>query len=233
MFSWGVRGGFGARGHAAPDVEIPVADSIYTAPGWRVIGDDHYTAVPPVDCPADPGVTRAIRQFWPDAVPIWRKQRYLPPGERSVEVVVSHHGIATYQAHPKAMRRLFHVEMPAGAKGPAPNQLEAIFEHPNYADIGGPGLFLPWDNRLYMCVRGNYRDDNTSTADVFERALTAQEERQKRERKARDDDFAYRRKHLEKRIAATLEALTERDFREYQARCRAPRERKVMVFQGQ
>lgn len=215
-----------------PAYEMPVADSPYTAPGYRILGDDFYTCVKPADCPDDPGVTRAIRMFWPDAIPIWRKQRYLPPGERSTEIVATHHGIATYVAHPKSSRRLFHVEMPANAKHPQPNQLECIFERPNLAEMGGPGEFLPWNNQVLLCVRGNYRSDMVSSAEVFEKMAARQRAQYDRAKKSADEDFAYRRRTMEKRIQKTLETLTERDFREYQEQCKAPYVAKPIIFMG-
>jgi hypothetical protein len=122
--------------------------------------------------------------------------------------------------------------MPAGAKFPQPNQLECIFEHPNFAELGGPGFFLPWDNNLYLCVRGNFRDDMTSSASVFQKVAKRQKEEYDLAQKQRADEFAYRRKHLEARIAATLETLTERDFREYVAKQKAGRPKTPRVFLG-
>lgn len=216
-----------------PALTYEPADTIANAPGWRIIGDDFYTCVPPVDLPADPGVTKAIQAFCPNAIPIWRKQLYLPPGEQTRTVLSVHHGIATYVESPRQMTRLFHVEMPANATHRQPNQLEMIFERPNPSDIGAPGVFLPWTNLVYLYLRANYRDDMTSNVSIMDAIIRKAADDKARSKKSHDDELAYRQRRMEKRINRIFERMPANAWDQYVAALRSPRERKrPYVFMG-
>jgi hypothetical protein len=221
------------KADSLPALSYTPADTIANAPGWRIIGQDFYTCIPPVDLPADSGVTRAIRAFCPNAIPIWRKQLYLPPGEQTRTVLSVHHGIATYVETPRLSRRLFHVEMPAHADHPTPNQLEMVFERPDPSDIGAPGLFLPWNNQVYLYLRANYRDDMTSNSSILDVIIRRSAENKERARKSHEAEEEYRQRNLQKRLDRIFENMPSDAYKQYVAAMRSPRERKrPYVFMG-
>lgn len=216
-----------------PALQWDPSDSIANAPGWRIIGDDFFTCIPPVDACADPAITRLIRSISPEAIPIWRKQLYLPPGEQTRTILAVHHGIATYVSNPRGMRRLFHVEMPAHAKHPRPNQLECIFERNNPTDFGAPGIFLPWDARVYRYLRANYRNDMVSQASILDQILRKKEEERAAARRRDADNLAYRQRGMEQRIARIFENMPSDAWARYQAELRSPRKRsRAYAFMG-
>lgn len=228
-----VPGWLRKKADALPALSYTPADTIASAPGWRIVQDDFYTCIAPADLPADPGVTRAIQAFCPNAIPIWRKQLYLPPGEQTRTILSVHHGIATYVPTAKVGRRLFHVEMPANAKHPQPNQLEMIFERTDPTDFGAPGIFLPWDNRVFLYLRANYRDDMTSTVDILDQIIRRKEEEKEKARKRSADDLSYRQKHMEKRLQRIFENMPSDAWEQYQAQLQSPcKPKRPYVFMG-
>lgn len=171
--------------------------------GFRQIGDDHYTCVAPPGFEKDPAVTRAIQEFDPGLIPIWRVQRWQFPGADSVHLTV-HHGIGRYYPNPRQLRLRFHVTMPQGAEYPAPNFLDAIFEDtesPSYK-VGGPGEFMPWDWSIYRWCRAQF---DRITKEKYLRLVELHRERMEKERKAFEEELEYRKRQVEPWILKQLE----------------------------
>ncbi len=178
------------NGVEKPQLQYAVADSIHTAPGWRILCDkwgesDFYTCIPPVDRPMDPVWVKEVHAFDPSAIFLWRKQLYLPPGE-VLPVMVCHNAMGRYVACPRRELQLFHVEMPPGAKHPPPNELLWVWE--KFDDClmheGGPGAYMPWDGDIVRYLRRDFivmtpanEIDRTLTRRRAEKKLRLQKEK--------------------------------------------------------
>lgn len=171
---------------AGQQLRYTVADSIHTAPGWRILCDsggvsDFHTCVEPVDRPMDPVWRREVHSFDPTAIFLWRKQLYLPPGQTQ-PVMVCHNALGRYVPVPNRELQLFYVEMPESAKHPRPNELLWVWE--KFDDClmyeGGPGAYMPWDGEIVRYLRA---DHNVMTP-VNELARTIA--RRRAERKLRE-----------------------------------------------
>lgn len=200
-------------------IEIgPPADSIWTAPGWRLWGKESWTCVPPVDMPIDPVVLRAIHEFDPGAIPIWRKRRYLPPGDTQ-PVLFTHYAIGRHVRDPKGDRRLFHVEMPRNATHPAPNLLEFVLQirGTRMMHHGGPGDHLPFGMGLYHALRDKFLANKTALQLADEQIALddAERERIERENKAEEE---RRQAILAKRLTPIFEKVTRQDYLKHVAK---------------
>jgi hypothetical protein len=205
-----------------------IPDTVHTAPGWRVLGDDFFTCVQPVGGPIhDPAVVAAIHGFDPGAIPMWRKQRYLPP--RSTQaVLVSHLAFGRHVRFPRRQLALFNVEMPPGQRQhPVPNELLMIWEFfdATYWYEGGPGAVFPSDMRQFRYMRADYLKGDKKGGDRFaEREAQSLAARERaRESSARENE--HKQRHLDAYVARQLDMPgdTVRAFREYRARNRAMR----------
>lgn len=181
-------------------------------PPFQRLADDRYTCVPPPGFEKDPAVTEAIHQFDPQAIPLWRIQRWRTPAAYEINVV--HHGLGRY--FPVRRRKLqeFHVEMPMDARGPAPNFLDVIFEDDSTLQYkqGGPAAYAPWDWSVYAFCRFQY---DKSTVEAWLKRAAAKQERLKRERDASDAELEYRKKQIEPFLLKKAEELTEYDWKQY------------------
>lgn len=199
-------------------VDYGVSDSFANAPGYRLVGDDFYTCVPPSDRPVDPVVLRMIHTFDPGLIPIWRKQLYLPTGAQR-PILVTHHGIARHVRDPKGDRRLFHVEMPSNAKHPQPNLLEAILEEEDELMLhhGGPGKFQRFDMWLYKMLRRQFNVTKSPT-EIIAAIMKRKDAVRDAARKAFREEHEYRKRHLDAYVAARIDKIGPADFRDYVAR---------------
>lgn len=175
------------------------------------VGEDLYSCVAPPGFEKDPAVTRAIQEFDPGALPIWRIQRWAFPGADSVHLVV-HHGIGRYYPFPRQLRRRFYVRMPVGAEYPAPNFLDAIFEDtesPSYR-MGGPGEYMPWDWSVYRWCR---RQFDRITKEKYLELIERHRERMEEFRRKFEEEVEYRKKQIEPWILKQLdERVADQDW---------------------
>lgn len=213
------------------------ADSPHTAPGYRIVGDDFYTCIEPSGGPhVDPAVLRAIHEFDPSAVPVWRKQTYLPPGRMGEEhlLKVSHVGIARYKADRRSATE-FHPEMPEGADFKRPNVLEFIWEDDAPAlKNGGPGTVLPFDWGLYRYMRSRFNRNVTNKV-MVKAWLDRTRERHEREARQSKEELAYRQNHLERSLRKTFESVTPEELMRSYLELRQQRrlrQAKTYVFRG-
>lgn len=223
---------FGAA--PAANLGYEVADSPHTAPGWRVVGEDFYTCVEPVQCPLDPKWVRQVHEFDPGAVFMWRKQQYLPPGAAQ-PVTVTHNALGRYVPTPRRELQLFYVEMPDRPTHQKPNELVIVWERFDdcYFQEGGPGAFMPWSDTLTDYLRRDYLKDYKTVQEVHEgrrdRHLALLETRARLNddrKRAWDDLNAWCARQLDK------PGDTRAGFLDYMRKTAAPREAKPMVFLG-
>lgn len=196
----------------------PQADSIWTVPGWRRWGKPFYTCVPPVDMPIDPVVLRAVHEFDPGAIPMWRKQRYLPPDSKT-PVTFTHFAIGRHVRDPKGERRVFHVEMPRNAKHPIPNLLEYILQirGTRMMHHGGPGDFLPFGMGLYHALRHQFLASKTA-AQVADEKIAKDEDDAARDEKQKKAEEDRRKRILDKRLTPIFERVTTADYMKHWAK---------------
>lgn len=159
--------------HPLASRPMPAARITMGAPRpWRLVGHDHYTLIEPVQGPyVDPSALKSIREFYPDAVPIWRKQAWsCPDGHVRVFVCA---GLGRFNPSPQRIRHDMHVEVPAGYDGPVPNQLEFWWR---IQQDGKPDVGLPFDLLLAASAREAY---DTRTAEEHRREVTERSEAEK------------------------------------------------------
>lgn len=188
-----------------------IPDSIATASGYRHIGDDFYTLVPPVGGPIhDTAVVRAIQAFDPGAIPIWRKQIYLPPNSKSSEMF-THLAFGRRVRFPHRALALFNVERPIGYRGEVPNELLIVWEFfdNRYTYEGGPGGVFPSDMRQFRFMRADYmRGDQKGPERMAERAAQVAKWREDLV-KGREDEIRYRQRHLDDYVSRKLDYSAE------------------------
>jgi hypothetical protein len=222
-----------AWARAATPVGYDVADSIHTAPGWRVIGEDFYTCVEPADCPLDPLFRRQVHEFDPDAVFLWRKQQYLPPGGTQ-PVTYTHNALARKVSHPRRELRLFYVEMPQNASHPRPNELVIVWEKVDARLMhdGGPGAYMPWSGQLVDYLRRDFLRLKTPKEVSAERKVRHEARLEREERSKVDRNLAW--DDLNRWCARQLDKPgdTNRALVEYMRKAAQPRERKPFVYVG-
>jgi hypothetical protein len=183
--------------------------------GWRLVGEDQYTCVPPVGYEKDPAVTAAIHTFDPGVIPIWRIQNWIAPGEEAPKQYV-HHGFSRYYPHPRRLRRGFVCPVPAGHRGETPNFLDFILEDQETLDFrrGGPGGFVPWDWATYTWARRQF--DRISVA-LWLKALEIRKERDAKIRAAHEEELAYRKAQIEPYLIRKMEGASTPEWEKYQA----------------
>jgi len=182
-------------------------------PAFQRLADDRYTCVAPPGFEKDPAVTKAIHEFDPGAIPLWRVQLWrLPTGP---EVIVVHHGIGRYFPVPRYFRkRPLRVEMPLGARGPAPNALDKILEDDSTLQYkqGGPGDYQPWDWSIYAWCRFQY--DKTTLESWLKRA-ERKAARLEHEREVAEAELEYRKKQIEPWLVKKAEQITPYEWKQY------------------
>lgn len=210
-----------------------MADSIHTAPGWRIIDEDFYTCVRPADCPPDPVFERIVHEFDPGAIFMWRKQRYLPPGATQA-VTVTHQAVGRYNPSPNRDYPLFHVEMPMHAKHARPNELVFVWERFDTCLMqeGGPGAYMPWDGSIVNWLRSDYNVVKSSR-DILKIIATRRAavlRKKQNERIEFEREWAEFNRWMQKmldRPGDTAEA-----YRQYEVMRKSKRGTKPYVFQG-
>ena len=194
-------------------------------PMYERLADDRYTCVAPPGFEKDPAVTKAIREFDPNAIPIWRIQRWRTPDHYELNVV--HHEIGRYFPCPRYLRaRPLRVEMPMDARGPAPNVLDKVFEDDSTLQYkqGGPGGYQPWDWSAYAWCRFQY---DKTTVEAWLRRTEARRAREKRELEALEAELEYRKKQIEPFLQRKAEELTPTDWKQYLEAVWGPRSNRV------
>lgn len=204
-------------------ISYKVADTPWTAPGYRLVGKDSYTCVPPTDRTVDKAVLKAVHDFAPDLIPLWRKQQYIPPGGTQ-PFTVSHLCLGRYIKDPRNRLHIPYVEMPAGARHPMPNVLERVFEDKEDLTVlhhGGPGRDLPFD----MAAVRELRATDSFADNRPQHVIDEENDRNRIEAEIKRleffvDQWEYRQKHIDKFVQKQLDAPgdTFRAWQEYRRR---------------
>jgi hypothetical protein len=181
---------------------------------WEQAGEDHYTCVAPANFPADPAVTAALHEFDPGAIIMWRVQQWKVPGHAALRTI-AHVGIGRCYPDPRYARAGFFVEMPQGAKHPAPNYLDRFFEGDPIAP-NGPGEVLPWDwGALAFCTRKWLRE--RLTVERFDAAIVRRKAREAKMRADHQAQIEYVKSWIEPWILRKIESsVSDGDWAEYQ-----------------
>jgi hypothetical protein len=195
--------------------------------GYFQIARDEYTCVPVPGYEKDPAVTRAIREFDPGAVPMWRIQMWRFPGStRPVRVV--NHVIGRYLPVQRYLKRPFSVAVPADWRGPVPNMLDHVLEDDSIEQYkrGGPGGYVPWDWSLYRWCRWMY---DRITVDFWLKASERHRARVERERAAAMAELEYRKKQIEPYLMRKAGEISDYTAKQY---LRIQREREEAIRAG-
>lgn len=210
---------------ALPRLSYRQADSFHTAPGWREM-DVSYSCIPDPVYPWDPVVMRAIREFAPDAVPMWVHWVFMSPSETGnpEAVVFGRHALGRRIRNQASELEPFRCAMPTmpcqGLTFERPNRIWFIHEgSPNPEHPSLPGTFLPFD--------GSILDRAKKSAIGFrmtEKEFIAhlKEEFIEKERRAKDlrkrqlqEDLEYRQRDFEKYARRHVENISDVEADEY------------------
>lgn len=201
-----------ALARSLPSYNIPLANSPYTAPGWRLLQTSTY-CYKDVMHPWDPSVLRSIREFEPTAFPItmrstWQK---MDRGNPQDPLTIVRHVVARGVRDPVIAAHRFRCEMPIHpepglftsipniyCKVP-PNWIELIhFDRavrPYGNDLPGQYLGFNWD--LYYMLHRTY-ENNRRWQDIAADFLDPIDEEAEREERATADNDAYAEKQIQK-----------------------------------
>ena len=198
-----------------PTVTRPVRDSFYSAPGWREL--DMEFSCCEGEYPRDPAVTRAIRTFDPDMIPLWVRWVFLSPQETGAPYVevFGRHAIGRWVKNPHYLHEPLRVLTPFHWRGPTPNQVDLILEgvpDPRAADL--PGAFVPWDWRLYYFLRKAYTD-HRSAKELAKQFVHDPAEAQRRAQEQVRAEFEYRQRDLQRYAQKQLDKVSEVEAREF------------------
>jgi hypothetical protein len=226
--------------HSMPTLNMPIRDSPDTARGYREV-DVLYTCIPDAMYPWDPERMKAIREFLPDAVPMWVQWVFLRPNSKE-KVVFGRHALGRVIKEPGRELLPFRCSMPSmpcqGLTFERPNRIWFIHEgdrNRDYPDI--PGTFLPFDDTIVHRARESARYMRMSEKEFRERMMQElmeePTEERRRRRQALYDDMEARDKDFHSYADKVFEQISDVERSEY-LRSRGKRDRvtKPMVFQG-
>jgi hypothetical protein len=227
----------GVKAPVAQPMPFEVADSAASAPGWREL-DVAYSCVPDVAYPWDPQIMKAIREFAPDAVPVWVQWVFLSPSETgNPEVVVfGRHALGRTVRNLTSELEPFRCVMPSmpcqGLTFERPNRIWFIHEGaPNPVAAELPGSFLPFDGSILDRAKRSavgFRMTEKEFVEFMRQELIGKKEEEKKRRSAEiEDDMAQREKDFSSYADKQWEKISEVEAKEYQrARGTTLRERR-------
>lgn len=214
------------RPEDGPTLGYRVADSFASAPGYREM-DVVYSCVPDPAYPWDPQVMRAIREFAPDAVPMWIQWVFMSPGETgNPEVVVfGRHALGRTIQNLTSELEPFRCAMPTmpcqGLTFERPNRIWFVHEgapHPQYPDL--PGSYLPFDgsilDRAKKSAIGFRMSEKEFVEYMRQEFIEKAREEKDRRRAALEDDLEARRRDFEAYADKQFERISEVEAAEFQ-----------------
>lgn len=187
-----------------------------------------YSCVPDAVYPWDPKIMKRIREFAPDAVPMWVQWAFMTPqdtGNPVVEVFGRHAlgRVIKGNREPLEGFRVLMPTMPAqGLHFERPNAIWFIHQgpqglHPEYKDI--PGDYLPFDHTIeekaFDASRGFKMSEKEYKAYLYDLMVTKPTEARKRRQDAINDDMNYRQRDLEKYLRKVAEGISDVMMDEY------------------
>lgn len=214
-----------------PSLQMPVRDSFHSAPGWRDLGT-YYSCVPDAVYPWDPVVMRRIREFAPDAVPLWIKWVFRSPEDESdphVEVY-GRHGLGRVLDKGRTETFPFHVTMPTmpsqGLYFKKPNNIWFIHDGAPNKRPELPGNYLPFDDtildRAWESAIGMRMSDEEYTAYLKKKFVTDKLEARDRRREAYAKDLLERREHIRPYAQRMYDAISDVEWKQIQGQRENP-----------
>jgi hypothetical protein len=180
---------------------------------YQILAPDRYTCVAPPGFEKDPAVTKAIREFDRELIPMWRIQLWrFPDSPREVRVV--HHVIGRYFPLPKYRRGAFPCPVPMEWRRPTPNFLDHVLEYTETEQHlrGGPGDYVPWDWALYRWCRFHFDKNTVEAWDRRHRARLAYIAKLQAEHVA---ELAYRKAQIEPYLQRKIDSVSDAEWKEY------------------
>jgi len=223
-----------------PTLRVPIRDSPENARGYREVGVE-YSCVPDAAYPWSTEKVKAIREFMPDAVPIWVRWIFLRPNSRE-KVVFGRHALGRSIREPGRDLLPFKCLMPSfpcqGLTFEKPNRIWFIHEgdrDKDYPDI--PGTFLPFNDTIVHRARESCQYMQLSDKEFREQMkkdlLTSVEEDRDRRRAASASEREARDKDFHKYADKLLATISDVDIARYQRSVGTQgRQKKSMVFHG-
>ena len=223
-----------------PKVQLKVGDSPASAPGWREM-EVVYSCIPDPAYPWDPTVMRAIREFAPDAVPMWVQWVFLSPSETGnpETVVFGRHALGRTIRNVTSELEPFRCAMPSmpcqGLSFERPNRIWFVHDgspNPEYPDL--PGSFLPFDgsilDRAKKSAIGFRMTEREFVESMKEEFIERKRVEKERARKALEADLQDREKDFQGYAQKQWERISEVEASEFQRSVgRRGRSKKPMV----
>lgn len=215
-----------AQPDGGPKLAYKVADSFATAPGYREM-DVVYSCVPDPAYPWDPQVMKAIREFAPDAVPMWIQWVFMSPHETgNPEVVVfGRHALGRTIQNLTSELEPFRCAMPTmpcqGLTFERPNRIWFVHEggpNPQYPDL--PGSYLPFDGSILDRAKKSAIGFRMSEKEFVEHMklemIEKAREESNRRRAALEADLDARERDFEAYADKQFERISEVEAAEFQ-----------------
>ncbi len=188
-----------------PEYEIPIADSLYTAPGYRMLNETFY-CYKDVARPWDPAVIRAIREFEPTAMPITIRTtwQHMNRGNPQEPFTLIRHGIARCVRDALLPTHRFRCELPIHHEPSLFSSFPNIYTRvaPNYVEVNHydrevrpygydvPGAYLPFNWDFYAMLYRDY-ENNRRWQDIASDLLDPQEEHEQQQIAADQEYDSY------------------------------------------
>lgn len=189
------------------------------APGWHQL-DMEFTCAEG-EYPRDPAVTKAIKEFLPDAIPLWVRWAFWNPrsGDPSVRVF-GRHALGRYDPNVTSRsERTGYEQIKTGYfhRGPVPNVIEEVFMGAPPEDASDlPGAFIPWDWALvnYLKVKVGYA--NSMTKSDWKDELIYKLKREREAQALRNStEYEYIMRDIGKFTDRMMEETSEREMKLY------------------
>lgn len=189
----------------------------------------HYTCVPDSVYPWDPVIMKRIREFAPDAQPLWIKWVFRSPEdeENPHDVVYGRHALGRYLNKGRTEMFPFKCTMPntpyGGFMPVRPNNI--WFIHDGARDEKNqelPGNYLPFDDtildRAEKSAIGMRMSDKEYREFLVKTWVTDKLEARAKRREAWAKDMEERRKHLEPYARKMYDAISDVEWDEIEGR---------------
>lgn len=187
-----------------------------------------YSCVPDSAYPWDPQIMKAIREFVPDAVPMWVHWVFLSPHETGNPqvVVFGRHALGRKIRNVVSELEPFRCAMPTmpcqGLTFERPNRIWFIHEgspNPQYSDL--PGAFLPFDGSILDRAKKSaigFQMTEKEFVESMKAEFIEKERVAKALRKQQiEDDMESRRRDFEAYASKQFERISESEAKGYLA----------------
>lgn len=184
-------------------LSVRLRDSPETVRGWRLVSIS-FSCIPDACYPPDWAIVNAARENDPDLIYMVARWTFRPEGARSdggQTQTFTRHALGRHVPVPAADKELFHVEMPADATFPVPNQLDRMLPDFDEEIVPSYGA-LEWDVYWNPWVQ-------LSDKEFRQRYVVAPQERAAKEKQAVLIEMEYRRREAQKFWNKCLENVAD------------------------